>query len=342
MIDSIEAPLVSICTITFNHEKYIKEAIDSFLMQKTTFAFEIVIYDDASTDKTADIIRGYEAKYPKVIKPLYQSDNQYSKGVRGIAAKFTFPRANGKYIALCEGDDYWTDPYKLQKQVDFLEANPDYGLVHTDCDVFIQHKNKYKSNINIGLSNYFEICSNKEQFELLINGSYKIRTATVIFKKELLTYLPQNQPKFLMGDTPLWLVFSQNTKFKYIGDSTAVYRVLKESTSHSKTKKKIIRFCLSQLEARIYYSKKYSFQLSPILTKRYNNTLIEYKLVDPKYQQMYPMIYPSEIQSFLLNNADNLFLQKFFLIYHSAFNYYKIVKRLPKKLLSIIKNIKII
>lgn len=120
-------PLVSICCITYNHEPYIRECLDGFLMQKTDFDFEILIHDDASTDKTADIIREYELKYPEIINPIYQTENQYSKGVRPIN-KFNFERAQGKYIAMCEGDDYWTDPLKLQKQVDFLDEHPEYVL----------------------------------------------------------------------------------------------------------------------------------------------------------------------------------------------------------------------
>ena len=111
-------PIVSICCITLHHEKYIRDAIEGFLMQKTSFPIEILIHDDASTDDTANIIREYEEKFPNIIKPIYQTENQYSKGI-SISATYQFPRALGKYIALCEGDDYWTDPLKLQKQVDF-------------------------------------------------------------------------------------------------------------------------------------------------------------------------------------------------------------------------------
>ena len=121
-------PLVSISSITFNHTPYIKDCLDGFLRQKTIFPVEVLIHDDASTDGTEEIIREYEAKYPHIIKPLYEQENQWQKGRRG-SIEFNFPRARGKYIALCEGDDYWTDPYKLQKQVDFLEANDDYVLV---------------------------------------------------------------------------------------------------------------------------------------------------------------------------------------------------------------------
>jgi len=98
------------------------------MMQKTTFNFEVVINDDASTDNTAAIIKQYESKYPEIIIPIYQKENQYSKK-EGIWRTILFPRARGKYIAICEGDDYWTDPLKLQAQVAFLETHNDYILV---------------------------------------------------------------------------------------------------------------------------------------------------------------------------------------------------------------------
>ena len=115
-----EIPLVSISCITYNHEPYIVQALNGFLMQKTTFPFEVLIHDDASTDGTTEIIKGYAQKYPEIIKPLYEEENQWIKGRRG-SAEFNFPRARGKYIAFCEGDDYWIDENKLQMQVDFLE-----------------------------------------------------------------------------------------------------------------------------------------------------------------------------------------------------------------------------
>ena len=109
-------PLLSICCVTYNHKKYIRQCLDSFLMQKTNFKFEIIIHDDASTDGTADIIKEYYEKYPDIIKPIFQTENQFSQG-KSISKTFIYPRIKGKYVALCEGDDYWTDPYKLQKQV---------------------------------------------------------------------------------------------------------------------------------------------------------------------------------------------------------------------------------
>lgn len=127
MNESLKEPLVSICCLTYNHAPYIRDTIEGFLIQKTNFPFEIIIHDDASTDGTDEIIREYEAKYPDIIKPIYETENQHSKEL-GKVTKITYSAACGKYIALCEGDDYWTDPYKLQKQVDFLEENEEYAV----------------------------------------------------------------------------------------------------------------------------------------------------------------------------------------------------------------------
>lgn len=124
-----EKPVVSICCITYNHEPYIRDCLEGLLMQKTDFPFEVLVHDDASTDRTADIIREYEAKYPDIVKPVCQTENQYSKGVK--ISIYNMSRARGKYIAFCEGDDYWTDEHKLQKQVRILEAHPECsGCVH--------------------------------------------------------------------------------------------------------------------------------------------------------------------------------------------------------------------
>lgn len=115
--------MVSIICKTYNHEKYIEEAIKGFIKQKTSFKFEVIIHDDASTDSTADIIRKYEKEYPEIIKPIYQVENLFRSGIP-IDKTYIMPKARGKYVAWCEGDDYWTDEFKLQSQVDALEQNP--------------------------------------------------------------------------------------------------------------------------------------------------------------------------------------------------------------------------
>ena len=120
-------PLVSVYCLAYNHEKYIRETLEGFMRQKTDFSYEVIVHDDASTDGTANIIREYAEKYPEIIKPIIQTENQYSKGLL-IFHSFIYPHIRGKYLAVCEGDDYWCDEYKLQKQVDWMEAHPDYSL----------------------------------------------------------------------------------------------------------------------------------------------------------------------------------------------------------------------
>lgn len=126
---NIGKPLVSIGCITYNHEKYIRDALEGFLIQETDFPFQICILDDASTDDNVKIIKEYADEYPNLFKCFFLEENTWGKPYRLERAKpYLEARYKAKYIALCEGDDYWTDPYKLQKQVDFLEVNPDYAL----------------------------------------------------------------------------------------------------------------------------------------------------------------------------------------------------------------------
>jgi len=152
----IAHPVVSISCITYNHEAYIQDALIGFLIQETNFPFEILIHDDASTDGTADVIRRYEAMYPTLIKPICQTENQYSQGKR-ISADFNFSRATGDYIALCEGDDYWTDKAKLHKQISFLNKNPDFSMsshsIRFEFDGVVEKRKQYAGApvINAGL-----------------------------------------------------------------------------------------------------------------------------------------------------------------------------------------------
>lgn len=124
-------PLVSVCTTTYQHARYLRCALDSFLAQKTDFSFEILVHDDCSTDGTVEILQEYARRYPEIVKPLYETENQYSRGVP-INETYNFPRARGKYIALCEGDDFWCDEGKLQAQADYMEAHPDCTFCFTN------------------------------------------------------------------------------------------------------------------------------------------------------------------------------------------------------------------
>ncbi len=146
MDDAINQVDISVCCLTYNHEKYVRQALESILNQTCTYSIEILINDDASTDQTASIIKEFELKYPNIIKPIYQSQNQRSKIGGGMNPTFNFNRARGRYLAFCEGDDYWVTPDKLQNQVDFLEKNNDYGAVVTDYNKVNENGNEIISD----------------------------------------------------------------------------------------------------------------------------------------------------------------------------------------------------
>ena len=185
------------------------------MMQRTNFPFEVLIHDDASTDHTADIIREYEAKYPDIIRPIYQTENQHSKGVR-ISVVFNYSRAQGKYIALCEGDDYWIDPSKLQKQVDFLEAHPEYSLCgHNSYRLFCQSGKKVPfSNAGDRDFSFSEIVS-----------STNFATATMVFRRDCLTGFDRFLEGCPVGDLPLKLYMANQGKVHYMHDIMSVYRI---------------------------------------------------------------------------------------------------------------------
>lgn len=176
----MKKPLVSILCVTYNHEKYIRPCLESLVSQKCDFPFEILIHDDASTDTTQDIIKEFQQQYPELIKPILQKENQWSKKAGGINLRFNYPRATGKYIALCDGDDYWVGEDKLQKQVAFLESNPDYSLV---CGAFNLIQNgEEKSVIKTGLVSPEK--EDKKGFHFDLGDLIKfwfIRPSTVLF-----------------------------------------------------------------------------------------------------------------------------------------------------------------
>lgn len=240
-------PLVSIKCIAFNQKDYISDALDGFLMQKTDFPFEIVVHDDASTDGTDLIIRQYEEKFPDIIKGLYETENQYSKH-DGSLQRIINGALHGKYVAFCEGDDYWIDEKKLQKQVDFLESNPDYGLCYTQTKVFRQKENRHDGNT-------FGVSFNG--FDDLVQNGNRIPTLTVCMRRDIYEkYLEEVKPfdkHWLMGDYPAWLYFAYKSKIKFLEEATAVYRVLEESMSHSKDLKKQANFIKSTIDIQKFF-----------------------------------------------------------------------------------------
>ena len=222
---------LSISCLTYNHENYIRKTLDGFLMQKTSFDFEVLIHDDASTDGTADIIREYEAKYPNIIKPIYQKENQHSQGVR-ISNVFQYPRAQGEYIAWCEGDDFWTDENKLQAQVDFLDNNPQYiGCVHKYITV-----NKEGEETNLKTFGYYEnegvyTLKDFETNELPSQlATYVVRN---IFCKEGKSYPSSFQAIKMQGDIKMNLYLLIYGDIYRLPNVSSAYRFVSEAGGSS-------------------------------------------------------------------------------------------------------------
>ena len=241
------SPLVVINCITYNHEPYIRDTLEGFVRQKTKFAFVAIVHDDASTDDTALIIREYAKKYPDIIKPIYEEENQYSKRDGSLTRIMNEAcRATGaKYVAICEGDDYWIDPLKLQKQVDFLEANPKYGMCYTKVQRYYQRFSKLGEiwgGDNVTFSDLLRINT--------------IPTLTTLFRQNLVElYYEEINPcnkKWKMGDYPIWLFFAHESKIKFIDEVTGIYRVLDNSASHCKDYIKQLEFSNSSYRIKKY------------------------------------------------------------------------------------------
>lgn len=220
MIDTLKESdsrpiLVSIRCCTYNHEPYIRQCLEGFVMQKTNFRFEAIVHDDASTDGTANIIREYAEKYPDIIKPIFETENQYSKrdgSLRRIMNAHMF----GKYVAMCEGDDYWIDPLKLQKQVDYLEQNLDFSMCFHNAIVFNQSRIKKR---RIETFNFF-----KNDCVVNIGAilqDWFIPTASIVYRKSLL----KEYPRFFSGDYTLSLVLAFAGKIYYMDAYMSVYRL---------------------------------------------------------------------------------------------------------------------
>ena len=211
--------LVSVCCMTYNHVSFIRQCLDGFMMQKCSFSFEVLIHDDASTDGTQDIIREYVTRYPNIIKPIYQKENQYSKGI-DPNVKYNFSRAKGKYIAMCEGDDYWTDPYKLQKQVDFLESHPDYVMCSHRFNQYIQDKNLLEEEKDLTFQGADYDLKN------LIGGKWLTQTLTVMYRRDALD-LQRYESYGMSLDMILFYELLRNGKGYCFSDVMGVYRLHK-------------------------------------------------------------------------------------------------------------------
>lgn len=229
--------MVSICCLVFNHKDYIRQALDSFLMQKTNFKFEVLINDDCSTDGTTDIIREYEAKYPDIIRPLYHEENQYSKSTRTgnmMSILFNFPRVRGKYVAMCEGDDFWTDENKLQKQFDIMEQNPDCAFAaHTvrctnEKGEPLTEIIPLKGDVKSGM------LTSKEAISGICRLPYMFQTSSYFFRSEYIPEITEQTPEFFeyssSMDVLFMLYFSSKGCVYFADEEMSCYRLQSSSS----------------------------------------------------------------------------------------------------------------
>jgi glycosyltransferase involved in cell wall biosynthesis len=255
------APLVSVSMITYNHAGFIAQAIEGILQQRTSFPFELVIGEDCSTDGTREVVFEYQKRYPDVIRVITSDKNVGMKrnGLRTVKA------CRGRYIAFCEGDDYWHHPEKLQKQADYLESHPECGLVYSSYDVYhVAKRERITDFINYRkweMPGHMDIC---DIVESKGGRSRAITTCTVMTRRKLFEEIIEADPylhqsgHFLMGDTQLWAEMATKARLHYIPESLATHNITDESATRSRDKIKECHFGISGAELKLYLCDKYN------------------------------------------------------------------------------------
>ena len=242
--------MVTICTITYNHEKYIEQTILSVLAQKHGYKFEFVIGDDGSRDKTTEIINKYVFLYPDIIIPCFLEKNHGGNANEINCLQY----CRGKYIAYLEGDDYWTDPHKLKKQLSFMEANPDFSLCFSDVDIVddigLEYPNPFPAPVRDELTIEDVIMSEK----------VFIPTPTILFRNVMPYPLPDFFKQAMSGDIALHLMLGDKGKIKYMPGKSAIYRqhrggVTKSIRHITQSYKELFKL---YVRANKYYNYKYN------------------------------------------------------------------------------------
>lgn len=283
---NVQPLMVTIRCTAYNHEPYIRECLEGFVMQKTNFRFEAIVHDDASTDGTAAIIREYAEKYPDIIKPIFETENQYSKH-DGSLGRIMDAHTHGKYIALCEGDDYWIDSLKLQKQVDYMEAHPECSMCHTSFKYYYEGEKRFLLSKDVKINPQYRTL----KLEDVLDG-YRIQTLTLMAKRKDYFGIRDFDSfafsgKFLMGDTQTWYYLRKLGNFHFISDVTSVYRVHVGSASR-KNYKGQLRFDVSCAELRYYLCNKDHLDSTYYckIKNRLIKTLLLYRCFEPNYQSV--------------------------------------------------------
>jgi glycosyltransferase involved in cell wall biosynthesis len=262
---NITQPLISVRMLSYNQAPYIAQAIEGALQQQVDFPIELVIGDDCSTDGTREIVLEYQRKHPSIVRVI---TSETRVGIKQNAYR-TNKACRGKYIAFCDGDDYWHIPEKLKKQTMYLESHPECGLILADCNEYHQSSERLLESRNY--SNGFTSDINLNIETILMNIGVTKYTSSAVARSNLVnqlidsdSYLYHN-PELLMGDTQLWAEISTMSTVTYIPKTFATHRVLEESASRSRDPLSKLRFWKSVYEMRIYVCKKYNLPSSLIM-----------------------------------------------------------------------------
>lgn len=228
MMENRTHTMVTVWCLTYNQKDFIKDALNGFVMQKTNFAFEVIVHDDASTDGTADIVRQYAELYPEIIKPVIETTNQWRNGgLKHIIDIMNGKYCRSKYIAFCEGDDFWTDEYKLQRQVDFLEANSDYSM----C--FHSARKQYESDAICWLN--CENIENRDYDATSLFVHWTVPTASVLCRKEAMDFYANLKNKSNIYNYDIFIILSccMVGKIRGMNEQMSVYRIQGEGLTYN-------------------------------------------------------------------------------------------------------------
>ena len=229
-------PLVAIQCLVYNHGPYLRDCLNGFVSQQTSFPFVAIVHDDASTDNSVAIIKEFAEKYPDIIIPIYEKENLYRKpnGILMKTVHAALDKTESKYIAICEGDDYWTDSLKLQKQIDILESNSDLiACVTNTCTVDNKGNLLEAKKENVVQGNKEGVYGIYDFFQM---PQHQYPTATIVYRaihqNEIRTKFRHTENPFL-GDWTLWIILHTYGKFYYLDEVTAAYRTNPTSLTHT-------------------------------------------------------------------------------------------------------------
>ena len=262
-------PLVSVCVTTYNHEPYLADALDAILAQRCDFGVEIILGEDCSADGTLSVCRAYAEKYPEKITLISSTENV------GWRANYRrcVERARGKYIAFCDGDDYWCDESRLAEQVALMEQNPDVGLCYTLAE---------RRDAEGKLVGYFPTRIGNTSLDTLLHD-WCVENCTTLARRDIVlgyytTEKPENRPEWLTEDLPMWLFAAAHSEVAYIDRVTAVHRLFPDSVSHSTSLAKRLAFCDSSSNIKLWFDGRYNGarQHRYLLRERMNTALWVY------------------------------------------------------------------